>query len=178
MFDSNNQRLEPRPVPRTAPDGTSTDRFARRREAIDRTIDDLLSSPPPPRTARSDLATYDVFGQTLIATFIAPSLSGPDAEHLALELVERLGAGLNGRGTGARHIVLDLQNVEFMDSRCIGVLVELLTRLQSGDGRGRIALANAAHTVEYLFKLTSLDRLFPICRDVMRAIEVVERDTP
>jgi len=35
---------------------------------------------------------------------------------------------------------------------------------------------NAAANVEYLFKLTRLDRVFPICRDVMKAIEVVERE--
>jgi len=60
-----------------------------------------------------------------------------------------------------------------MDSACIGVLVELLTRLQKAGGR--VALVNAAANVECLFKLTRLDRLFPICRDVMRAIEAVER---
>ncbi len=60
-----------------------------------------------------------------------------------------------------------------MDSGCVGVLVDLLTRLHNAGGR--IALANTAHNVEYLFKLTRLDRLFPICRDVMKAIEVVER---
>lgn len=72
-----------------------------------------------------------------------------------------------------RHIVLDLQNVQYMDSGCIGVLVELMTRLQNAGGR--IALVNADPNVEYLFKLTRLDRLFPICRDVMRAIDAVER---
>jgi anti-anti-sigma factor len=57
---------------------------------------------------------------------------------------------------------------------CIGVLVELLTTLK--EAGGRIALVNASTNVEYLFKLTRLDRVFPICRDVMKAIEAVERD--
>ena len=63
-----------------------------------------------------------------------------------------------------------------MDSACLGALVELLTNMQSRGGR--IALVNAGRNVEYLFRLTQLDRLFPICRDVMMAIEAVERGAP
>jgi anti-sigma B factor antagonist len=69
--------------------------------------------------------------------------------------------------------VFDLQNVKHMDSSCVGAMVEMLTRLQRSGGA--IALVNAAQSVEYLFRLTRLDRLFPICRDVMTAIQAVER---
>lgn len=141
------------------------------------------------------LATYDHFGQTLIVTLTVNTLSGPDAIELVQEITGKLKdeaqkaeaqaaeaqsqpAGRSVRGPEAppppvRHIVLDLQNVQYMDSGCIGVLVELMTRLQNAGGR--IALVNADPNVEYLFKLTRLDRLFPICRDVMRAIDSVER---
>ena len=40
---------------------------------------------------------------------------------------------------------------------------------------GKIALANTANSVQYLFRMTQLDRLFPICADVMAAITAVER---
>jgi anti-anti-sigma factor len=142
------------------------------------------------------LATYDHFGQTLIVTMTVNTLSGPDAIELVQEITGKLKAEAQAaeaaqaaaeskpsargsvRGPEAppvpvRHIVLDLQNVQYMDSGCIGVLVELMTRLQNAGGR--IALVNADPNVEYLFKLTRLDRLFPICRDVMRAIDAVER---
>ena len=82
----------------------------------------------------------------------------------------------NGTGTLAqlktRHIVLDLQNVQFMDSACLGCLVEALN-LMAASG-GKIALANADHSVASLFRLTRLDRVFPICPDVMSALEAVE----
>ena len=128
------------------------------------------------------LATYDSFGQTLIVTITVNTLSGPDAVELVQEVSQKLkslavaddpAAGPKPDELLIRHIVLDLQNVQYMDSGCIGVLVELMTRLQQAGGR--IALVNADPNVEYLFKLTRLDRLFPICRDVMRAIESVER---
>lgn len=124
------------------------------------------------------LATYDQLGQTLVATPTVPTLSGPDAAALASELCEKIHDAHHAPDAaekgGVRHIVLDLQNVQYMDSMCVGVLVELLTTLK--EAGGRIALVNAAANVEYLFKLTRLDRVFPICRDVMKAIEAVERD--
>lgn len=115
------------------------------------------------------VASFDQLGQTLVTTFTKRTISGDEAVSIVGDICARLASS-----SGAcRHIVLDLQNVEYMDSGCVGVLVDLLTRLHNAGGR--IALANTAHNVEYLFKLTRLDRLFPICRDVMKAIEVVER---
>lgn len=130
------------------------------------------------------LATYDHFGATLVATITTNTLSGPDAVELVHDISQQMPQDVgppkkrrreepDDEKPVLRHIVLDLQNVQYMDSGCIGVLVELMTRLQQGGGR--IALVNADPNVEYLFKLTRLDRLFPICRDVMRAIDSVER---
>lgn len=121
------------------------------------------------------VATYDRLGVTLVGTPIQPALSGQDAARLAGELCQRIHEAYNDpKSTGGiKHVVLDLQNVQYMDSMCVGVLVELLTTLK--EAGGRIALVNASSNVEYLFKLTRLDRVFPICRDVMKAIETVER---
>lgn len=121
-------------------------------------------------TDAGELASFDRFGQTIIATLRERTLSGNEAASLVVSLTDKL---TEPGQVPARHVVLDLQNVDYMDSACIGVLVELLTRLQKAGGR--VALVNAAANVECLFKLTRLDRLFPICRDVMRAIEAVER---
>ncbi len=121
------------------------------------------------------IATFDRLGQTVVATITAGTLTGEEAADVTCEITRRLSGQKPDGTTGpaGRHVVLDLQSVQYMDSGCIGVFVELLTRLQNGGGR--IALVNAGHNVEYLFKLTKLDRLFPICRDVMKAIEAVER---
>jgi anti-sigma B factor antagonist len=121
------------------------------------------------------LATYDQLGQTMVGTPLLNAMTGPDAAALATELCDRIYLACNEEGaTAVRHVVLDMQNVQYMDSMCVGVLVELLTRLK--DAGGNIALVNASGNIEYLFKLTRLDRVFPICRDVMKAIEVVERE--
>ncbi|MCA9300287.1 MAG: STAS domain-containing protein [Phycisphaerales bacterium] len=121
-------------------------------------------------------AKFETMGQTLIATITETSLSGPDA----IALVEEIGGRLLEQDDevipgvkGERHLVLDLQNVEYMDSACIGAVVDLFGKLRQRSGQ--IALANAGRNVEYLFRLTQLDRIFPICKDVMKAIEAVER---
>ena len=133
------------------------------------------SRPPPPQPEvpheHRVLATYDKLGETLVATVSSRTLSGPDAQDLTEE-IQRWLVG-TAETPGAKHIVFDLQNVQYMDSGCIGVMVELLNSIQASGGR--IAMVNAGHNVEYLFKLTRLDRLFPVCRDVMKAIRVVER---
>ncbi len=122
-----------------------------------------VAAPPPPE----NLATLEKLGQTVVVTVTVTEISGLDAKTLIADLLQHIGAG------GIRHVVFDLQSVSYMDSACIGALVEMLTLLQKSGGR--IALTNAAQSVSYLFRLTQLDRVFPICRDVMEAITAVER---
>ena len=140
-----------------ASDGETLD-LAKDRE----TLPDVEPLPQPPQ-----LATLERLGRTAVATVTVTELSGVDAKTLMVELLQHV------EGGGIRHFVFDLQNVSYIDSACIGVMVEMLTLLQKSGGR--IALANTAQSVSYLFRLTQLDRVFPICRDVMEAINAVER---
>jgi len=114
------------------------------------------------------VATYDTMGSVLVATLAAGVLSAPEAERLSADITTRLLAT-----QGVRHVILDIQNVHYMDSMCIGVLVELMTRLDKTGGR--IALVRPSGNVEYLFKLTRLDKVFGAHRDVMSAIRSLER---
>ncbi len=113
------------------------------------------------------LATLEVLGATAVATVTVSQLTGAIATRLVADLLDELSR------TDVQHYVFDLQNVTAMDSTCIGSLVEMLTQIQRSGGR--IALVNADHNVACLFRLTRLDRLFPMCKDVMAAIEAVER---
>lgn len=113
------------------------------------------------------IAEIELIGSTAVATLTVTELTADEgAEGLAdllFDLTE----------SGAKHFVLDIQNVQYMDSACLGCLVEFLNRMAVSGGR--IALANTAHSVQYLFRLTRLDRVFPICKDVMAALDAVER---
>jgi anti-sigma B factor antagonist len=115
----------------------------------------------------SRIATVEVMGSTAVATFTVTELSGPDGSALLTEFIVELVA------TDSRHFVLDLQNVQFMDSNCLGCLVKAVGQISARGGR--LALVNPNHNLQYLFKLTRLDRVFPICADVMAALNAVER---
>jgi anti-sigma B factor antagonist len=119
------------------------------------------------RVINNKIAEVERIGQTAVATFTVTELTQEKGVGMLAELLEELGQ------TGAQHFVLDIQNVQFMDSACLGCLVEALNHMAKRGGK--IALANTANSVQYLFKMTQLDRVFSICADVMAAIQAVER---
>lgn len=145
--------------------------FSFKRRSATRSVPAVVAAPAPPEAesapASEPLATLEVLNHTAIATITVGELTGSTAHRLIEDLLSEFAEA------PVRHFVFDLQNVTYMDSACIGALVEMLTRLQGAGGR--IALVNAGQSVSYLFKLTRLDRLFPICKDVMQAIAAVER---
>lgn len=117
---------------------------------------------------RNRIAEVELMGQTAVATLTVTELTQERGVEMLTDLLDEL------TESGARHFVLDIQNVQFMDSACLGCLVEALNKMAKNGG-GKIALANTANSVQYLFRMTQLDRVFPICADVMAAITAVER---
>jgi anti-sigma B factor antagonist len=117
-----------------------------------------------PQTA---IAEVELMGQTAVATLTVTELSQEAGAEQLAELLLELGE------TGAMHFVLDVQNVQYMDTACLGCLVEALNKLAVRGGR--IAVVNPNHSVHYVFRLTRLDRVFRICSDVMAALDAVER---
>jgi anti-sigma B factor antagonist len=128
------------------------------------------SAAGTPGTMNNRIAEVQRIGPTAVATLTVTELTQEQGVSMLAELLDDLSQ------SGATHFVLDIQNVQFMDSACLGCLVEALNRLASNGGR--IALANTANSVQYLFKMTQLDRVFPICTDVMAAMTAVEKPLP
>jgi anti-sigma B factor antagonist len=75
---------------------------------------------------------------------------------------------------GRRQIVLDLADVHFLDSTGLGAIVSSLKKL---DGRGVMVICNVGEMVMDVFRLTRMDRVFPIVRTVEDAV-VVARENP
>ncbi len=115
----------------------------------------------------SSIATIDRIGPTAVATLTVTALATSHGVGLLMELFDDVSQ------SGARSLVLDLQNLEFMDSVCLGCLVQALNHaVQDG---GRIALVNTDSNVQELFRITQLSRLFPVCHDVPSALTAIER---
>lgn len=116
---------------------------------------------------KGTIADVQLMGATAIATLTVTELTRGSGEDQLAELLDELAQ------SGATDFVLDVQNVQYMDSACLGCLVAALNA-QAVRG-GHIAMVNADRSVQYLFRLTRLDRVFPICTDVPTALTTIDR---
>jgi len=115
----------------------------------------------------SSIAQIEIMGATAVATLTIDELTREDGAEQLADLLESLSE------TGVADYILDVQNVQFMDTACLGCLVEALNKLAARGGQ--IALACPNHNVDYVFRLTRLDRVFKICASVMAALELLEK---
>lgn len=125
------------------------------------------SMPEMPKI-RPEMANFDVVDGILVATALQSRLSGMESA----DLVETILAQVDANGEVC-NVIVDLENIEFMDSTSLGMLVFLNNRLQIIEGR--LVIVNAAATLEQMFKITQLDRMLPVCRDVMKAVAILNR---
>jgi anti-sigma B factor antagonist len=66
-------------------------------------------------------------------------------------------------GTGARLILIDLQDVTFMDSSGLAALVTAFKTVRSAGGK--LCVCSVNQQIKMLFELTSMDRVFEIFAD-------------
>jgi anti-sigma B factor antagonist len=73
---------------------------------------------------------------------------------------------------GRRLIVLDLSHVNFLDSTGLGAIVSSLKRLE---GDGVMVICGAGEMVADVFRLTRMDRVFPIVPTEAEALALVRQ---
>ncbi len=124
--------------------------------------------PVPPRSPRAQaIVTHNVIGQTLVATIVERELNSATAADACWEIKD-----LYARQSGVRHVILDLENIRYMDSAGLNGMVDLLATVKRR--HGRIGIVAATQQVEVLFKLTRLELVFTIRRTVIEAIDAIE----
>ncbi|GIJ47387.1 anti-sigma-B factor antagonist [Virgisporangium aliadipatigenens] len=84
--------------------------------------------------------------------------TAPRLRERLIELVE----------AGARHVVVDLSRVEFLDSTGLGVLVGALKRLRAVNGTLKLVCAH--ERLLKIFRITALDRVFALYDSVDAAV--------
>lgn len=107
-----------------------------------------------------------LMGSVLVVTLIEPHLDA-DRTYAVSEEVRSILA----RDTGIRDLVFDTSNVKHLDSTGLGMLVDLLGALKPRGGR--IAVAAPAQQVQVLFKLTRLELVFLIRREVLECLDAL-----
>ena len=86
------------------------------------------------------------------------------APKLREQLVELVNAG-------QYHLVVDMEQVEFLDSTGLGVLVGGLKRVRAHDGSLRLVCTQ--ERILKIFRITGLTKVFPIHDSVAAAIGAV-----
>lgn len=75
---------------------------------------------------------------------------------------------------GHQVIIVDLQQVKFMDSSALGAFIAAVKRLGSA---GTIAVVGLRGPVERLFSLTRMDKVFAIHSDVDAAVAALSEQS-
>jgi len=71
---------------------------------------------------------------------------------------------------GGKQLLLDLSEVEFIDSRGLGVFISILKSVGPG---GSLALCSLNDNVYKVFELTKLDKFFAMYADIDSAIRAM-----
>lgn len=105
------------------------------------------------------IATRAEGGRTVVALSGEIDVySGPALRERFIELAR----------AGCHHLVVDLQEVEFLDSTGLGVLVGGLKRVRSHNGD--LSLVCTQHRILKVFEITGLTRVFSIHDTVAAAV--------
>ncbi|MCI0404918.1 MAG: STAS domain-containing protein [candidate division Zixibacteria bacterium] len=89
-------------------------------------------------------------------------MAGPELEKLHEKIKELV-------RIGARKMVIDLGDVELMDSRGLGILVAALTSLKNV--QGELKLARITNKIESLLVITQLSKVFKTYDSVEGALK-------
>lgn len=82
---------------------------------------------------------------------------------------DRLMAALDGElGKGHKSVILDLTELQYMNSTGLNILINVLTRTRNAGGDTLIA--GMSNSVRQLFLVTKLDSVFTITSDVDAAV--------
>lgn len=100
-------------------------------------------------------------------TIVRPTTGRLDIEVAA----EFRGMLLSLIDQGNRHLVVDLNDVTFIDSSGLGALVSALKTLKRGGGSGDVRLARVQAPVVSLLEIIRLNRVFTSYPSVEQAIE-------
>ena len=103
----------------------------------------------------------DQSGSMITARLHGKEISHVQMQELVDECLQRM------RFHNARDVILDMAEVEFLASACLGPLVAMLQDLEHVCGR--VAVVNCRDNVAFLFRVTRLDNVIGVYDDIKEA---------
>jgi anti-sigma B factor antagonist len=101
-------------------------------------------------------------GQISIIKLSGNIMGGPEAS----EINERIHVLIDA---GKRKIIIDLKDVELMNSSGLGILISAVTTLKNNEGE--LALTSLSNRIENLLTITKLKNIFTIFSDIETALK-------
>jgi len=92
------------------------------------------------------------------------TLVGEVDVYTAPRVKEEMVAAIEG---GCHNVIVDMEGVGFIDSSGLGVLVSALRRAREREGAVRVVCTR--ENILKIFRITGLDKVFPIFGDVAEA---------
>lgn len=71
-----------------------------------------------------------------------------------------------------KNLILDISNVEFMDSSGVGVFISLLKTVNLK--KGKMAIVNPNEEVEFVLRMTKVEEIIPIYKSIFQAKQYME----
>ena len=112
-----------------------------------------------------DVTVIDLSGRLSLGEALA---FGPGSAPILHDIIREQAA------KGHKNILLNLGNVNYVDSSGLGELVSCMTSLRNQGGQLRIC--NVTARVDDLLKITHLDKVLNFEKDEAAALEAFERD--
>lgn len=110
----------------------------------------------------TDQVRIEQRGDLAVLTIESPMLTSLEADRLLQTMREY------NQQTGCLRFVLEMSQVDFIDSACIGSLVTFLIEIDKQDGK--LMLAGCQSTVEELMKITGLTTHIKLLASVDEAV--------
>ena len=107
-------------------------------------------------TLEEELPVIELEGEVDVYT-------APQLKHQMISILEG----------GANELVVDLTNVEYLDSTALGVLIGGLKRMRERDGN--MVLVCPSPRIRRVFEITGLDKIFDMSNSEEEALEAMER---
>lgn len=130
------------------------------------------------KTGKSRISDYerhkrkeDIYERQLYIgkSALVVKIEGELDQHSAVELRRSLDERIS---LGCDNLVFDLGRLEFMDSSGIGVIIGRYKNVTALGGRAAIAAAKPQ--VERIIRLSAIDKIIPLYKDVDEAINAIE----
>ena len=126
-------------------------------------------SDAPGTGIQSIFAQARVEGRCLVVRLRGPSIGQREAEIITTTVEPEI----EGADDLCRYLVLDMEDVEFLSSMGIGLLIDLQTRAKAR--KMKTVLSNVGEKLDTLLRLVKLEKVLTLCRTEQEFAKAIKK---